>query len=187
MIYLLCLIVFLGNPWQVATQTASTENLAAYLLVDAYLVNASSGDPNSYECYVSFTDKARRHSRLAVLNAQTKRTVLEFNPSDNSLIRIFPEDVTNDGHVELISEWTHGNDFQVAIHTFWPVPKLIFEKSYRYGISFCSGPDLKTRIQVISGSGVNANIRVEEFLWSNQKSEFVLESTHEYPPIKREK
>jgi hypothetical protein len=185
MSFLLFLLMLVGNPWLLAPQTTPAGDLAAYLLVDANLLNASSGDSNSYECFVQFTDKARRHSRLRVLNAQTKGTVLEFDPFYNSLIRIFPEDVTNDGHVELISEWTHGNNFQVAIHTFWPTPKLIFQKSYRYGISFCTGPDLKARIQVTSGSSVEANITVEELLWSAERSEFVLESAREYPPTKQ--
>jgi hypothetical protein len=64
------------------------------------------------------------------------------------------------------------------------MPKLIFANAYRYGLSLCRGPDFKTRIQVVSGPGVNANVVVEEYVWSIQKSEFVLDSRREYPPIK---
>jgi hypothetical protein len=171
-------IGILASSAQVSGRVISVDNVAAYLRVDAFLLNAVSGDSDTYECIVQYADKARQHSTLNVISQQSNKIILRFDPSGNSLVKIFPQDVTGDGHVELVTEWTHGNDLQLIIHTLGPVPKLIFSKAYRYGMSICQDSDFRTRIRVISGPGIGKKATVEEYIWSNEKSEFILDRSY---------
>jgi hypothetical protein len=159
---------------QTAESGRQLENLVSYMRLDAAILNTKGSDSDTYECFVKYADKARGHSRLNVYRNKDNKPFIIFDPSYNSLIKIFSQDVTNDGQIELVSEWTHGNAFQLAIHALHPTPKLIFLKSYRYGMSICLDSNLNTRIKIFSGSGIGKKIIVEEYIWSQNKGEFVL-------------
>lgn len=175
MIKLLLSAIMLAYSAQAADRVTSVEDLAAYLRIDSFLMNPASGESDTYECIVPYVNKTKRHSQLYVISEQLNKTILQFDPSSNMLLKIFAQDVTGDGHVDLISEWTHGNAMQLAIHTLGPVPKLVFLKAYRYGMSIYDDQDFKTRIRILSGSGIGQKVTTEEYIWSKEKSEFIVD------------